>query len=70
MGDEAGAEAGEARGVGRGRGRGGENFSLPVARIKRLIVKATCVREGESPRGVVAESWRDERDRGAWVGRR
>lgn len=33
-------------GVARGPGRwGGENFSPVVARIKRLIVKATCARE-------------------------
>lgn len=35
-----------------GRAGGGENFSLAVARIKRLIVKATCARE---PSGVVGE---------------
>lgn len=47
-----------------GSGRwGGENFSPVVARIKRLIVKATCARE--PPAG-----WRREVVRRARWGRR
>lgn len=42
-------------GVARGPGRwGSENFSPAVARIKRLIVKATCARE--QPGGVAVGS--------------
>lgn len=52
-------------GVARGLSRwGGENFSPVVARIKRLIVKATCARE--PPAG-----WREVVRRARWgrVGR-
>lgn len=65
-----------ARGGGAGRW-GGENFSLAVARIKRLIVKATCAREpagrpgGEGAGGEVAVGGDAASAIGArWVGRR